>query len=88
MNKEIQHYLAHIGRKGGKKSRRALSPQEAKNMVLVREAKRAYKTFYALCFWSFDPNYVIKLEDVSWVADQLRKNGNRKAWEKASYLCP
>lgn len=34
-------YLAEIGRKGGKKSRRKLTPEQARAMVKAREKKRA-----------------------------------------------
>ncbi len=56
-------------------------------MVRVREARRAYRNFYAQCFWSFDPAYVIGSTDVAWVADQLQKHGGRAAWEVATKLC-
>lgn len=36
----ISEYLAEIGSKGGKKSRRTLSPEDAKKMVEAREKKR------------------------------------------------
>jgi general stress protein YciG len=40
MNKEIQKYLSEIGRKGGKKSKRVLTPEQARDMVRIREQKR------------------------------------------------
>ena len=86
MNKEISAYLATIGRLGGKRSRRVLTPESAQLMVKVREARRAFKRFYNQCFWSFDPEYKVGLADVEWVATQLRKNGGRVAWEVASKL--
>ena len=88
IDKAIKLYLAEIGRQGGKKSRRPLDPVTAKNMVRVREARRAYKRFHAQCFWSFDPHYRITLADVDWVAEQLKKNGNRKLWQLGVKLCP
>ncbi len=36
----IKKYLAEIGKKGGKKSKRTLTPEQAKKMVEIREAKR------------------------------------------------
>jgi hypothetical protein len=39
--KEVREYLAKIGAKGGKISRRTLSPEQAKAMVQARELKRA-----------------------------------------------
>lgn len=87
MNSTIKAYLSQIGRKGGQKSRRSLPAHEARKMVKVREAKRAFKDFYAQCFWSFDENYKIKYSDISWIVEQLRKHGNRQAWDVAEKLC-
>ena len=82
----IKRYLAAIGARGGRKSRRTLSPQ-ARDMVRVREARRAFRRFRATCFWSYRPDLVIRSEDVPWVAEQLRKHGNREAWRVAARLC-
>jgi hypothetical protein len=43
MKKELREYLAKIGAKGGKASRRTLTPEQAKAMVAAREAKRLEK---------------------------------------------
>lgn len=56
-------------------------------MVKVREARRAFARFHALCFWSFDPSYKIGLNDVPWVAKQLMVHGGRAGWEIGSKLC-
>ena len=37
----VRAYLAAIGRRGGLASRRELTPSHAKQMVAIREAKRA-----------------------------------------------
>lgn len=87
MDSAIKDYLSKIGRRGGRKSRRMLEPETAREMVRVREARRAFRRFYSLCFWSYDPDYVISQNDVAWVVQQLRKNGNRGAWETAARLC-
>lgn len=87
VNKVVSQYLARIGRKGGLRSRRVLDPAVAKNMVRVREARRLFKKHHAQCFWSFDPDYHIQLKDVSWVATQLMKQGNRELWLKGKALC-
>lgn len=68
------------------KSRRALGPATARAMVKVREARRAYRRFHTDCFWSFDPAYVVRIDDVAWFADQLEKHGGREAWLLASRL--
>jgi len=43
MKKELREYFAKIGAKGGKKSRRVLTPEQARAMVKAREAKRKKK---------------------------------------------
>jgi hypothetical protein len=43
MDKAIREYLAKIGRKGGKKSKRTLTPEQARAMVTARERKRKRK---------------------------------------------
>ena len=84
----VRRYLAKIGAKGGRKSRRTLSPAAARDMVRVREARRAFARYRTQCFWSYRPDLVIQLRDVPWVAEQLRKNGGREAWMLARKLCP
>lgn len=87
MDTRVREYLAEIGRRGGKVSKRRLSPADAKHMVRVREARRAFRDFHARCFWSYDPNYQVTSADVGWVVEQLMKNGDRRAWKVAEKLC-
>jgi hypothetical protein len=87
MNQGVRAYLAEIGRRGGRKSRRTLDPETARNMVRVREARRAYRRFHASCFWSCGPGYPVGLDDVVWIVEQLRRHGGRDAWEAARRLC-
>jgi hypothetical protein len=72
MERNLRAYLAEIGRRGGRKSRRTLDPEMARAMVRVREARRAYRRFHTKCFWSFKPDYDI---------------GRRDAWEVSRKLC-
>lgn len=88
MNKSVHKYLAEIGRRGGTKSRRRLASETARNMVRVREARRAFKRFKAACFWSCDPDYLVTIHDLDWVAEQLMKHGGREAWNIGANLCP
>ena len=88
VNKSVQKYLAKIGRKGGQRSRRELTPEQAQSMVQVREARRAFRTYYARCFWSYSPDYRIEAKDIPWVAEQLRRCGDRQAWATSRRLCP
>lgn len=84
---EIRKYLSEIGRKGGLRSRRKLDADTARSMVRVREARRAFRRFYADCFWSYRPDLVIGRDDVAWVAEQLMKHGTREAWLAGARLC-
>ena len=86
-NSVVIEFLREIGRKGGKTSRRRLEPEVAKDMVRLREAKRAYKRYHSQCFWSFDPEYKIRFEDIHWVGTQLMKTGDRKLWYLGAKLC-
>jgi hypothetical protein len=84
---EISRYLARIGARGGRKSRRNLDADAARAMVKVREARRAFRRFRATCFWSYRPDLEITAADVPWVAEQLMKHGNRDAWRAGARLC-
>jgi hypothetical protein len=84
---EIKRYLAQIGSKGGRKSRRTLDSRTARTMVRVREARRAFRRFRTTCFWSCRPDLEIGAEDIAWVAEQLMKHGNREAWNAGVRLC-
>jgi hypothetical protein len=83
----VRKYLAEIGARGGRKSRRTLAPEDARAMVKVREARRAFRRFRTLCFWSYRPDLHIGIEDVGWVSEQLMKHGDREAWRIGARLC-
>lgn len=87
MNSSTRSYLAMIGRRGGLKSRRRLDPEVARQMVRLREARRAFRQFHARCFWSSPPELVIGAGDIPWVAEQLMRYGGREAWDKGARLC-
>ena len=87
MDPKVKSYLAEIGRRGGRASRRRLSAEAARDMVRVREALRAFRELYTQCFWSEDPNYRITLEDVPWVAERLMRYGGHEGWERGAKLC-
>ena len=59
MDTLIKEYLSSIGRRGGSISKRKLSESEARTMVKIREAGRAYRKFHARCFWSYKPDLKI-----------------------------
>jgi hypothetical protein len=87
MNNEVKKYLSQIGRKGGLKSRRQLDPETARQMVLLREARRAFKHFRTQCFWSSSVDFVVQKEDIPWVAKQLMSFGGHEGWITGSKLC-
>ena len=87
MQRSIKEYLSRIGRRGGQKSRRVLDVETARRMVRIREARRAFKKFHTLCFWSYAKSYRVSAEEIPWVAEQLMKHGGRSAWELAARLC-
>jgi hypothetical protein len=87
MDPRVCAYLSEMGRRGGRASRRSLTAEQARQMVRVREARRAYRDFHTKCFWSFDPAYVVTVGDVPWVIAHLRSHGGRAGWEKAAQLC-
>ena len=86
MERTIHNYLAEIGRKGGRKSRRSLDSETARAMVQVREARRAFRKFHSTCFWSYRKDLEIGLADVDWVAETLKRNGDMRAWRMAGRL--
>ena len=87
MEAKVRAYLSRIGRRGGLKSRRRLEPDAARNMVRLREARRAFRRFHTQCFWSSDPEYRVTLSDVPWVAEQVMKFGGRAGWDVGARLC-
>ena len=77
---------AAAGRLGGLRSRRHLSPDAARAMVQVREARKLYRAYYTTCFWWARPDLIVRATDIAWVADGLRKHGGRDAWRAAARL--
>jgi len=86
-NREIIQYLSEIGRKGGRKSRRKLSSADARNMVRVREARRAFRRFHARCFWYLREDLEVSLDDIPEIVRGLRQNGGREGFLLAAKLC-
>lgn len=84
---EIREYLAEIGRRGGCRSRRHLDSETARDMVRVREARRAFRRYRVRCFWFSPAELEIRLEDVPWVADRLMRYGDQEAWHIGARLC-
>jgi hypothetical protein len=51
-------------------------------------ARKAYKDFHALCFWSYRPDAEILEDDIPWVVRGLRHNGGHKGYRIVTDLCP
>jgi hypothetical protein len=83
----IRQYLSEIGRKGGRKSRRALARETARDMVRVREARKAFRKFYTQCFWYMREDMQITTEDIPEIVRGLRQNGGRQGFLLAAQLC-
>ncbi len=83
---EIKTYLRKIGAKGGRKSRRRLDPIQARRMVAVREARKAFRQYKTRCFWSFDPEWTIQNDQVPTVIQSLRNEGDAQAFMLAKKL--
>jgi hypothetical protein len=43
IDKSVKKYLSKIGKRGGEKSKRILTTEQAKNMVVAREKNKAKK---------------------------------------------
>lgn len=80
---EVKAYLRGIGAKGGRRSRRRLDAAQARRMVAVREARRAFREYKTECFWSFDPAWTIRSEQIPLVVRTLRQEGGGKAFARA-----
>lgn len=79
--------MAQIGSKGGSKSKRKLSAEDARMMVKLREARRAYKKYYAMCFWHMKEDLIPKRKDLSIIAKYLKRYGDRQAYIIGRKLC-
>lgn len=55
----------------------------------VELARRAFKEFYAQCFWSYRRDWLVEEEDIPWLIEELRLNGGHKGYRMATaLLCP
>lgn len=50
-------------------------------------AQKAFKDFYAQCFWSADPNLEIREENIPFVIRGLRYHGGHLGYRIAAELC-
>jgi hypothetical protein len=85
---DIRTYLAAIGRRGGQKSRRSLTPEQAREMVRIREARRAFTKFHTQCFWYMEPDIEITKAELPLIARGLRTYGGHEGYRLAARICP
>ena len=50
-------------------------------------ARKAFKDFYAQCFWSYRPDAEITEEKISFVVRGLREHGGLAGYRVAAELC-
>lgn len=79
MDEEIKRYLAEIGRRGGARSRRQLSPEQARRMVQRREDQRAANAFASSSFATHAP----ELPGIEIVRDGIADLANERETEAA-----
>lgn len=53
----------------------------------VELARRAFKDFYAQCFWSYRADAEIGEEDISWIIRELRHYGGAKGYQAVTEIC-
>ena len=83
---QVKAYLREIGAKGGRKSRRRLDPAQARRMVAVREARRAFREHYPSVFWSAPETMEVNEALVPYVIEELKREGNRDAYLQAGRI--
>lgn len=87
MDANISRYLSEIGRRGGQRSHRSLPSDTARDMVRIREARKAFRSFHAQCFWYMREDMKITLQDIPEIVRGLRQNGGRQGFLLAAKLC-
>jgi hypothetical protein len=96
---EVRAYFAEIGRRGGRKSRRRLSSELARDMVRMREVRRLFDlekliaSYREQCLWFLRPDYLPKTtKELLDVLDWIERYGDRTGYERAgeirSWLSP
>lgn len=53
----------------------------------IELARRAFKEFYAQCFWSYREDAQIGEEDLPWVIRELRHYGGAKGYQAVAEIC-
>ena len=50
-------------------------------------ARRAFKEFYAQCFWSYREDTMITEADIPWIIRELRHYGGAKGYQAVAEIC-
>jgi hypothetical protein len=50
-------------------------------------ARRAFREFYAQCFWSADPEHQVIESDLPWIVRELRHYGGAKGYQAVAEIC-
>jgi len=50
-------------------------------------ARKAFKDYYAQCFWSADPNLLVEERHIPFIISNLRLHGGHKGFRLAAELC-
>lgn len=53
----------------------------------VELAQRAFKEFFAQCFWSCDPNLVVTEKHIPLIMRNLRLHGGHRGYRIVAELC-
>lgn len=61
-----------------------ISEQRQRRLELAR---KAFKEFYAQCFWSADPDHQVVESDLPWIIRNLRENGGHRGYRVVAELC-
>ncbi len=93
MKRGVSEYLAEIGRRGGKKSRRHLSSERARDMVRMRELRRLFEleklieSYRVQCLWFLRPDYVPRTtNELLDVLDLIERYGDRTGYERSGEI--
>jgi len=50
-------------------------------------ARRAFKEFYAQCFWSYREDAMITEADIPWIIRELRHYGGARGYQAVAEIC-
>lgn len=62
-----------------------LTPEKRERQLEL--ARRAFREFYAQCFWSYRPDAEIGEADIPWVIRELRYYGGAKGYAAVAEIC-